>query len=107
MLLFVVVHVKQFKFGTWYQRQRQPVRDLYRTEVEVFQHPLWVAFYVDLHAARRPAPAARHLERVPVARPRSSGLHAAARRRWGIVLAILIGGGLAIIPIWVYFRDLP
>ena len=73
VLLFIVVHVKQFKFGTWYETGGDaPIRDLSRTEVEVFRQPLWVAFYVVAHAARRPAPAPRHLERLPVARPRPS-----------------------------------
>jgi succinate dehydrogenase / fumarate reductase cytochrome b subunit len=47
VLLFVIVHVKQFKFGTWYQvAGSEEIRDLYRTEIEVFHQPLWVVFYV-------------------------------------------------------------
>ena len=47
MLLFVIIHVKQFKFGTWYLASgSDTVRDLYRTEIEVFRSPLWVALYV-------------------------------------------------------------
>ena len=69
LLLFIVVHVKQFKFGAFYLTAgSDAVRDLYRTEIEVFRNPLWVAVLRDRHAARRPAPAARDLERVPVAR---------------------------------------
>src|SRR5688572_21151606 len=46
-LLFVAIHVKQFKYGAWYQTvSDNPIRDLYRTEIEVFRQPLWVAFYV-------------------------------------------------------------
>jgi len=38
ILLFIVVHVKQFKYGAYYASAANPaVRDLYRTEVEVFQ----------------------------------------------------------------------
>src|SRR5215204_5174733 len=37
IMVFVVIHVQQFKFGTWYQTvSDSPIRDLYRTEVEVF-----------------------------------------------------------------------
>ncbi len=54
------------------------VRDLYRTEIEVFQQPFWVVVLRRRDAARRPAPAPRDLERVPVAGPRSPALHAAA-----------------------------
>ena len=47
LLVFVIVHVKQFKFGTWYQTVgSEEIRDLYRTEIEIFQQPLWVLFYV-------------------------------------------------------------
>ena len=47
VLVFVLVHVKQFKFGAYYQTvSASPIRDLYRTEIEVFQNPLWVVFYV-------------------------------------------------------------
>src|SRR5918992_3650783 len=47
IMLFVVIHVKQFRFGSYYQTVADAsVRDLYRTEIEVFQQPLWVAFYV-------------------------------------------------------------
>jgi hypothetical protein len=35
--LFIVVHVKQFKYGTFYLVEgSDAVRDLYRTEIEVF-----------------------------------------------------------------------
>src|SRR5262245_52842483 len=47
VLLFVLVHVKQFKYGAWHETAGpNAIRDLYRTEVEVFRQPLWVAFYV-------------------------------------------------------------
>ena len=43
LLLFVVVHVKQFKFGSYYETVGDSaIRDLYRTEIEVFQQPFWV-----------------------------------------------------------------
>ena len=41
------IHVKQFKFGAYYQTvSPAPIRDLYRTEIEVFSNPCWVVFYV-------------------------------------------------------------
>src|SRR5512134_1306413 len=39
---FVVVHLQQFKYGAFYEVAGTSVRDLYRTEVEVFQDPVWV-----------------------------------------------------------------
>ena len=101
-LLFVVVHVKQFRFGTWYQTvSDEPIRDLYRTEIEVFEQPLWVALYVLATLV-----VALHLRHGIASGFQSIGLdHPLYTRRlttWGIVLAIIIGGGLASIPIWVY-----
>lgn len=101
--LFVVVHVKQFKFGSYYLTVANgDVRDLYRTEIEVFQHPLWVVFYVIGTLV-----VGLHLRHGIASGFQSMGFdHPVYTRRltaWAIVLAALIGGGLAFIPIWVYF----
>lgn len=104
LLLFVIVHVKQFKFGTFYLALgSDSVRDLYRTEIEVFRNPLWVAFYVigtllvGLHMSHGVSSAFQSL-----------GLdHARYSRRLvtgGILLAVLVAGGLAIIPVWAFFN---
>ena len=102
ILLFVVIHVKQFKYGSYYQVAGEAsVRDLYRTEVEVFQQPLWVAFYVLATLI-----VALHLRHGIASAFQSLGFdHPLYTRRlmvWGIVLAVIIGGGLALIPVWVY-----
>src|SRR5262245_11854997 len=99
---FVIVHVKQFKFGAWYETAgANPIRDLARTEFEVFSHPLWVAFYVVATLL-----VALHLRHGISSSFQSLGLdHAVYTRRltvWGIVFAVIIGGGLACIPLWVY-----
>jgi succinate dehydrogenase / fumarate reductase cytochrome b subunit len=101
-LVFVLVHVKQFKFGTFYLAAgSESVRDLYRTEIEVFQHPLWVAFYVICTLI-----VGLHLRHGISSAFQSLGLdHPRYTRRivgLGILLAIVIGGGLAMIPVWVY-----
>jgi succinate dehydrogenase / fumarate reductase cytochrome b subunit len=104
VLLFVIVHVKQFKFGTFYLALgSDSVRDLYRTEIEVFRNPLWVAFYVigtllvGLHMSHGVSSAFQSL-----------GLdHARYSRHLvtgGILLAVLVAGGLAIIPVWAFFN---
>jgi succinate dehydrogenase / fumarate reductase cytochrome b subunit len=104
ILLFVVIHVKQFKFGSWYQTvSDSPVRDLWRTEVEVFQNPLWVVVYVIATLL-----VGLHLRHGFASAFQSLGLdHPVYTRRLtliGIGFALLIGVGLAIIPVWVYFR---
>jgi succinate dehydrogenase / fumarate reductase cytochrome b subunit len=101
--VFILVHVKQFKFGSYYQTVSDAaVRDLYRTEIEVFQHPLWVLFYVIGTLV-----VGLHLRHGIASGFQSIGLdHPLYTRRlttWGLVLAMVIGGGLALIPIWVYF----
>jgi succinate dehydrogenase / fumarate reductase cytochrome b subunit len=102
-LLFVMIHVKQFKYGTWYEIASEggSVRDLARLEIEVFQHPLWVAFYAICTAV-----VGLHLRHGIASGFQSIGLdHPTYTRKlttWGLVLAIIIGGGLALIPIIVY-----
>lgn len=102
LLLFVVIHVKQFKYGTFYLTDTgASMRDLYRTEIEVFQQPLWVLVYVIGTLA-----VLLHLRHGISSGFQSLGLdHPLYTRRlttWGIIGAIVIGGGLAIIPVWVY-----
>ena len=102
VLAFVVVHVKQFKFGTFYLAPgSETVRDLYRTEIEVFRNPVWVAFYVIATLL-----VALHMRHGVSSAFQSLGLdHPRYTRRIvavGIALAMLVGGGLAFIPIWSY-----
>lgn len=101
IFLFVFVHVKQFKYGAWYQVRDTEVRDLARTEFEVFSQPLWVAFYVICTLL-----VGLHLRHGISSGFQSLGLdHPLYTRRltmWGVVLAAIIGFGLAAIPIWVY-----
>jgi succinate dehydrogenase / fumarate reductase cytochrome b subunit len=103
LLFFVIVHVKQFKFGSWYQAAGEAsVRDLYRTEMEVFSNPLWVAFYVAGTLL-----VGLHLRHGIASGFQSLGLdHPVYTKRLtaiGIALAVLIGVGLALIPVWAYF----
>lgn len=104
IMLFVVIHVKQFKFGSWYQVAGDAaIRDLHRTEVEVFQNPVWVFLYVAATLL-----VGLHLRHGFASAFQSLGLdHPVYTRRLtqiGIGFAILIGVGLAVIPVWVYFR---
>ena len=102
--LFVIVHVKQFKFGSWYlTAENGEVRDLFRTEAEVFSNPFWVIVYVIATLL-----VGLHLRHGVASGFQSLGLdHPVYTRRLtviGILFAVLIGVGLAIIPIWVYFN---
>jgi succinate dehydrogenase / fumarate reductase cytochrome b subunit len=102
IFFFVLVHVRQFKYGAWYQTvSGSPIRDLARTEFEVFSQPLWVAFYVVCTLL-----VGLHLRHGISSGFQSLGFdHPVYTRRltvWGVVFAMIIGGGLAVIPVWVY-----
>jgi succinate dehydrogenase / fumarate reductase cytochrome b subunit len=103
VLLFVPIHVAQFKFGSYYQAAGPAaVRDLYRTEIEVFSSPIWVLFYAACTLL-----VGLHLRHGIASGFQSLGIdHPVYTRRLtavAVVLAVLIGGGLAAIPVWVYF----
>lgn len=104
ILLFVIVHVKQFKFGSFYLvNDSADVRDLFRTEVEVFSSPFWVAVYVIATLL-----VGLHLRHGVASGFQSLGIdHPVYTRRLtaiAIVFAVLIGVGLAVIPVWVHFK---
>jgi succinate dehydrogenase / fumarate reductase cytochrome b subunit len=103
-LLFVGVHLQQFKFGAWYEIGDPPIRDLYRTEAEIFTSPLWVGAYlfcmvlVGLHLRHGIASAFQSL----------GADHSVYARRlvaFGTILAIAIAAGFAVIPVWVYLTQ--
>jgi succinate dehydrogenase / fumarate reductase cytochrome b subunit len=100
-LAFVVVHLAQMKYGAFYQIGDPPIRDLYRTEADVFSSPLWVGVYVVCMIL-----IGFHLRHGISSAFQSLGAdHPVYTKRLvilGTVLAILIGGGFAIIPIWMY-----
>jgi succinate dehydrogenase / fumarate reductase cytochrome b subunit len=45
ILAFVVLHLRAFKFGAWYEGAGG-IRDLYRLQLEIFSSPGYVAFYM-------------------------------------------------------------
>lgn len=105
IFLFIIVHVWQFRFGTYYETGGEvPIRDLARTEFEVFSQPVWVALYVVATLL-----VGLHLRHGISSSFQSIGLdHPVYTRRltqWGIIFAVLIGGGLAVIPVWVYLTQ--
>lgn len=98
----VVIHLQQFKFGAWYETEgAAPIRDLYRTEVEVFSNPLWVAIYVVwmafifLHLRHGVSSAFQSLG--------ASENFGKRMLRVGLVIAAVMGVGFAIIPVVLYF----
>lgn len=101
-LAFVILHVATFRYGPYYTVDGGNVRDLYRLELEVFQNPYWVGFYVvgltliGFHTWHGIASAFE-----------SMGLHhphytprLILATRW---LVVLVMGGFILIPLVVYF----
>jgi len=48
LLIFLITHLLNFKFGAYYETtiDGETVRDLYRTVIEYFANPVYVAWYV-------------------------------------------------------------
>lgn len=106
VLGFIVVHVRTFKYGPEYLVEGTDVRNLHRLVVEFFQQPLWAGFYVvcmvlvGMHLRHGIASAFQSLG---VAGPSLTPRLLA----FGKVMAFLIGGGFALIPLWIYFVGSP
>ena len=100
VLGFVILHLRKFKFGTWYETP-DGIRDLYRLQVEIFSHPGYVAFYmvamviIGFHLWHGVPSVAQSLG---IDHPRYT-----PRILWiGRALAVLIAGGFFILPLYTY-----
>jgi succinate dehydrogenase / fumarate reductase, cytochrome b subunit len=102
IFIFTVLHVKQFRLGTYYEDPVHHYRDLHRVVLELFSNPIWVAFYVLTMAL-----VGMHLRHGISSAFQSLGLEHPRYNRMvrllGLWLAIIIAGGFAVIPIWIYF----
>jgi succinate dehydrogenase / fumarate reductase, cytochrome b subunit len=100
-LAFVVIHLKQFKFGELYEVGETGVRDLYRLELEIFGNPATVALYVVAMLL-----IGFHLRHGISSSLQSLGVDDPSQTRrflaFGTILAVVIAGGLGVIPVVVY-----
>ena len=105
LLVFVIIHVRQFKYGTEYVTRQTGIRDLYRLEMENFANPLLVTFYV--------------LSMLIVGSHLWHGISSAFQSlgandpKWtprllaaGKAIAILLAGGFIVIALWAHFSQL-
>jgi succinate dehydrogenase / fumarate reductase cytochrome b subunit len=105
LLLFIVIHLKTFKFGPWYDTP-DGMRDLTRLVHEVYREPLHVVFYVlsmivvGLHLSWGLSSA---FQSMGLEHPRYNGLIRGA----GLAIAVLMGIGFALIPIVIYLGGRP
>jgi succinate dehydrogenase / fumarate reductase cytochrome b subunit len=100
VLGFVILHLRKFKFGTWYETP-DGIRDLYRLQLEVFSHPGYVAFYmaamvvIGFHLWHGVPSVAQSLG---IDHPKYT-----PRILWiGRAAAVLIAGGFFILPLYTY-----
>ena len=98
LLIFIVVHVRAFRYGTEYEWPGGG-RDLYRLEMENFSNPWTVAFYVLSMLV-----VGSHLWHGASSAFQSLGVD---RARWtprlrvaGRLVAVLIAGGFIAIAVW-------
>jgi succinate dehydrogenase / fumarate reductase cytochrome b subunit len=99
VLVFVPLHLWTFKFGPYYVADgATPMRDLHRLVVEVFQDPVHVAWYVVAMGV-----IGFHLWHGFGSGFESLGVaYRKPLRRFGQVLAVVLSGGFAAIPIILY-----
>ena len=97
-LVFVVTHLATFKYGTYYENA-EGIRDLYRLQLAVFSSPAYVAFYlvamtvIGFHLWHGVSSA---LQSFGVNSPRWT-----PRLLWGgRLVAVLLGLGFAILPVY-------
>lgn len=105
LLIFLVLHIIQFKYGPYYSTEIDGVimRDLYKTVIEYFASPLNTAWYVVAMFA-----AAVHTSHGFASSFQSFGWN---HPKWmpgvkslGVIYAIAVGGGFAIITILLHVK---
>ncbi len=104
ILIFIILHLAQFKFGTVYTVQYDGVemRDIYRLVVETFRQPQFMGLYVFATVALF-----YHLSHGMESVVQSLGIrtevYAGLVRKLSLIYAIVVGGGFLVQPIYVYF----
>jgi len=101
IFVFIVLHVRTFKYGVVYEIPGSGERDLYRLVIEFFSSPLSVIFYEVCLVLL-----GTHLWHGFSSAMESLGVHHSrftpAILWGGRVFAAAIGAGFLIIPLWVY-----
>jgi len=99
--VFVVLHLKTFKYGPWYETP-EGIRDLYTLTIEIFRSPLYVAGYVVCMGL-----IFLHLRHGLSSTMQTLGVNHPRYNRYilmaGTLLAVVIGLGFAIIPVAIFF----
>jgi len=102
ILAFVPLHLIKFKYGPYYHAPEPGVRDLYRLLIEVFQSGWTVTAYVitmiliGMHLRHGVSSSLQSLGLIPARWTRAFLLT-------GIAVALVVGAGFVLIPIYIYF----
>lgn len=103
LLVFIVIHVKAFKYGVDYETA-SGVRDLYRVEFENFRSPIAVVFYLLSMLV-----VGSHLWHGASSAFQSLGvdypLWTKRIRAFTKAAAVVIAGGFIVIVVWVHFMQ--
>jgi succinate dehydrogenase / fumarate reductase cytochrome b subunit len=107
IIVFVIVHLIDIRYGAHHAvAGSEYVRDLYRTEIEVFKNPFKVAFYVVSMIV-----VGFHLWHGFWSASQSLGVEHPQRSRsllqTGKAVSVLIAGGFILITLWAYFIASP
>ena len=101
LLVFLIIHVKQFRFSPMYEWGQEGARDFYRLEMDNLRHPAMAAFYVLSMLLL-----GSHLSHGISSAFQSLGLdskrYTPAVLVGGKILAVLIALAFSAITIWVY-----
>lgn len=108
VLVFVVIHVATFKYGPniaegyVQQVEGENIRDMYQLVVDVFRQPVYVIWYVFAMVLL-----GLHLRHAFWSAFQSLGVMNPGWTKFtyglGLLLAIVIALGFAVMPLWVYF----
>ncbi len=101
ILIFLLLHLKTFKYGPEYVDAATGYRDLYRLMVEVFRQPAYVLYYVvcmvlvGMHLRHGLSSAFQSLGLMPKS-------WSGRILRAGAALAVLVAAGFTLIPVYIY-----
>jgi len=104
ILVFVILHLITFKFGTEYKVNygQGEIRDLHRLVIEVFKEPMYVVWYLVALVVL-----GFHLSHGVGSSFQTLGIHhpryQCLIRRFSIFYAVVVAGGFIVQPLYVFF----
>ena len=105
LLVFIILHLLNLKFGTYYEVEIDGVvmRNIYKTTLEYFKSPVTTGWYVfamictALHTSHGFSSAFQSMGW-------NSGKYFKNVKRLGYLYAVLVGGGFAFLSVWAHLK---